>query len=521
GAVSNMFGSGMPDLSSETNMVSGTNMGSAESEIHQLPQDLGNMLMNELGVGVFNNDMNEVITTNYAYGFGQSVTTSSTSSTSGFVPPQAQQGPSTTIPPGTGPPPRAAPAPSSGEYSVSPTNSVVAYNNAVAGWFLTCPTPSQNGAMGMASTEPATKSIGGNACVNMDSSLVSSLILHARTYNFIFEPEWTQLDGVEPFNFAQLFTTVYAYSPQVDGELSNGFSTRSYIFDSVPSFAQHALWSWTAPYVDLTQALTPKLTYYVNPLGQLTWGQCTYGYTYQMYDVLDWIKNTAIPFDYANTVTGNSWASTGGQGTPTGSSTTGTGSGSVVQTAVAPSPQGIFGSGAIPTTSIAPAAFAGSNPAGTPAGTKSKNNNGFGIQYEPVLPYLFFNWNITFSPQTSYTTPNLTSPTEGVFTPLTYGGAINAIEPYPIDINGVMIANFSPDNGKTYNAFAFNNSGIAINLSSNTAIIGTQGYGLVSVASTPNDYIYLLLSQKNSDTTSYYIAIARAITKGYYQSPTA
>ncbi len=348
----------------------------------------------------------------------------------------------------------AATASQGAEQVVSPTNEVVAYNSkpALAGWFLTCPTSS----MGMYSA--SAKLVGGNACINTVPQLTSAVVLHSTVYNFYVEPAFTELKGLNAYNLALFLSDVYAYSPQVDGELSNGFSTKSYIFNSVPSFAQHALWAWSAPYADLSKAKTPASNSY-SSTGFIVAGYCNYKYDYNVKETLNWVKNINIPFDYVNSMTTN-------------------------------------------------------------------KGTAFTEQDEPVLPYLFLNWNITTNPQTTYTTPNLTGLAYGIFTPLKYGGAFNAIEPYPIDIHGTLVANFSSDNGKTYNTVVFNSSGTAIDLGSNEAIISGSAYNLVSLASTPNDYVYLLLSNTVSSgtldlssTTQYYIAIARTITKGYYQNP--
>ncbi len=380
------------------------------------------------------------------------------------------------------------------EQAVSPTNSVYSFDTSpsVAGWFLTCPTSS----MGLYSSSD--KFVGGNGCINPSSNLQSAAIMTSTVYNFYVEPAWTTLGGLTAYNFGELLSQVYAYVPQVDGEISNGFSTQSYIFQSVPSFAQHALWAWSAPYAELSNAKLPASSSYTSP-GLMTLAVCNYRYVYNVKETLSSLNNINIPFDYSSK-----------------------------------------------------------------SGSTSANK--LTVYNTPVLPYLFMNWNITTNPQTTYTTPNLTGPTSGIFTPLTYG-TFNAIEPYPIDIPSLMIANFS-SSGSSQSTSVFNASGTAVQLSGNEAILNGKIYKIISIASTPNNYVYLLFSNmttitttvtinaqkdtktisvtvsnvtgskttttsitqsggfltsssSSSSTTSqgYYLTIARAIKHGYYQTP--
>ncbi len=327
--------------------------------------------------------------------------------------------------------------------AVSPTTAVNKSNSEAAGWFLTCPT------QGLGITSQGSF-VGGNACLNPLTQLQSEAVLNTKVYDFIVVPPFSILKGLTVYNIGALVTQAFMYSPEVDGELSNGFSTDSYIFNGVPSFAQHAIWTWTAPYADFSQAQLPAIATYKDTLDVLP-GYCTYGYTYTAKETLNWIKNVNLPFDYAN------------------------------------------------------------------------GNGGTTLQQVPVFPYLFFDFNITMNSQTTFTSPNLTGLSDGIFTPLTYGKAYSTIEPFPIDIGSVLIANFT--NGtkvggilgigshNSYSTTVFSSNGI-VNLTSNSMLISGSRYNLLSVAATPNNYIYLLLNNGQQD----YIAAARAIQKGYYQA---
>ena len=99
-------------------------------------------------------------------------------------------------------------------------------------------------------------------------------------------------------NLGNLQAKVYTYSPEVDGELSNGYSTNSYIFQSVPSFAQNAIWSWTSTFPDFSKVSSGNSDYqmddelWISPVAIIS-------YSYEVKTTLNWVHNSYLPFLFA------------------------------------------------------------------------------------------------------------------------------------------------------------------------------------------------------------------------------
>ncbi|MGC8662515.1 MAG: hypothetical protein ACP5RT_01890 [Candidatus Micrarchaeia archaeon] len=187
-----------------------------------------------------------------------------------------------------------------GNYSHSPTIQVNESNSASAMWLLTAPTqPSQI----YADDElfyPYSKYIAGDACLSNKTSLLSNIELKLEIY--FGDGSFTPSISYNINNIGTMTINNYGYSPMVDNSISNGFSTRSYIFDQVPSYIQHGLWSWEANFANL-QPFTESNTIY--PSYKLT-NSCKEGsnsYTYNCYyscidtfTVDSGLSNYNIPF---------------------------------------------------------------------------------------------------------------------------------------------------------------------------------------------------------------------------------
>ncbi len=181
--------------------------------------------------------------------------------------------------------------------------------------------------------------VAGDACLNHMTKLETNISLPLTIYlNGPNAADYASVGNMKLNHTAELFIRVLGYSPMVeDGSLnytSNGFSSNSYVFKQVPSFAQHAIWTWSAPFVNFSNAKMPaSLEVKITPLfnidynnssfGWSTSGErdskleigllkkkmpiqyynCTYNYRYDVNLTLDNINNTFIPFnEITNTI---------------------------------------------------------------------------------------------------------------------------------------------------------------------------------------------------------------------------
>jgi len=200
---------------------------------------------------------------------------------------------------------------------------VLDYNFKNAQWLLTCPvTPDPTKTQDYFSSSPF---IGGDSCLADSSPLKTTLELS--TYVNWNDPNcWANaIDTFYIDNAAQGSIQNLAYTGQsiVQGsssyKISNGYSTNSYIFKSMPTSPQGGIWSWFAKFVDFgladlkaisntlilhptrNEVITTELEEII-VVGNQTYTyfftntiNCEYSYTYSATTDFNSIKNANIP----------------------------------------------------------------------------------------------------------------------------------------------------------------------------------------------------------------------------------
>jgi len=247
----------------------------------------------------------------------------------------------------------------------------------------------------------------------------------------------------------------------VDGTLSNGFNTKSYVYEQVPSYAQHGLWSWAAKYAELPGVSnTMEISYSYTEVNTITCyntdGIAVSTYTIytpltaNMYVTMNNLNNTFIPY---NVVTGE---------------------------------------------------------------------NSYTTFNTPILPYILYNFSIP-SPG-SLVLPMYMNISYDTFSPWNYYEPQNSIEPFPIDTgsrffvnyNGVLV-NSNPNEitKMPWNKYMKWLSKIT-KLNVIPHYISASIPGVISIAAAPNNYIYVLNYSASQD--AYFLTMLRLILKGYYNT---
>ena len=179
----------------------------------------------------------------------------------------------------------------------SPASTINIANQNNAKSFLVCPTILTNGVTTSAEFTTPGSNVGGNQCINSLSSLTTDIFLNTSIHDRFYVP-YSTVDNLQIANPGYTIPELFSYTPEIDNELSNGFSTKSYIFQNVPSSAQYALWAWSTPYVNFANAKTPQSASYENKFQYLILGVCNYKFTYQVTTTLSSITNINVPFEY-------------------------------------------------------------------------------------------------------------------------------------------------------------------------------------------------------------------------------
>jgi hypothetical protein len=265
-----------------------------------------------------------------------------------------------------------------------------------------------------------------NSIINYDIVVKGSSTSSVSIANF-------SIDNIGTMNLTNL-----GYSPLVDNTISNGFNTKSYVYQQVPSFVQHGLWTWSAKFADLQASNTQRINYFGNTL-----------------TVTVNVNNYPL---YYNAMLGN---------------------------------------------------------------------NGY-LQFStPILPYLLYNFSMP-SPG-SLLLPMHMNMSYDIFGPWNYANPTNTIEPFPIDTgsrffvnyNGVL-ANSNPNeitkmpwiNFMKWHSQIPNINQVIPNY------ISPSINGIISIAATPNNYIYVLNYSQSADYSqgAYFLTMLRLIPKGYYNT---
>ncbi len=309
----------------------------------------------------------------------------------------------------------------SSAYVVSPAGSVGQYNAKNALWFLTCPTapPTANPTNDILFFANKGLSVAGDACLAEGGTLKTLASLSASVHTmspcgaalqlapFMIACDDASILPLKLVNPGVLTAQVISYSPTVDGQLSNGFSTNSYIFQSVPSSAQHAIWTWNAEVANFGLAAPQEGTFSKGGLVVISAPGCTYLYSYSEKTELTSLQNNYIPF--FEVVSPNGAPAASFDTPPPGSS------GSVLKT-----------------TQI--------------------NSN--------VIPLLYYNYSLGVdSPVTGFN-PNISGISEDTYSPWNYYTPSNNIDQFPIDIPGVFL---SANSNEILGALPSNGLGIDVN----------------------------------------------------------
>lgn len=184
----------------------------------------------------------------------------------------------------------------------SPVSSVAQYNQNNAQLFLDCsplnPSGTTSNVLFYSGYAPY---VAGAYCLNNIPSLQTTLTLGTEISWTGTSPATAVVQQMEAGSAANVVVYNLAYSPMVDNTLSNGFSTNTYIFQPIPSYAQNDIWTWSAVFANFGNAngkLPQSETWDNN--GQslsLQSGSCVYSYTYSETTSLDSVNNYNIPFD--------------------------------------------------------------------------------------------------------------------------------------------------------------------------------------------------------------------------------
>ena len=207
-----------------------------------------------------------------------------------------------------------------GSFVVQPSTSskgtvipqVLKYNSQDAQWLITCPmSPDPSNTIEYMVTSNASH-IAGDRCLASATALDTIV----RQHIYISWNQSSPANATVNIAFLNLSDPVVnnlGYSPQANMStnpgnfvLSNGYDTQSYIFGSVPTQPQSAIWSWHARYADLSnvnvgplhnQTTLKNLYFYTTPSGGTYTGganYCNYTYDYTENSIVDQVTNAFI-----------------------------------------------------------------------------------------------------------------------------------------------------------------------------------------------------------------------------------
>ena len=393
----------------------------------------------------------------------------------------------------------------------SPTGEVASDNAQDAPWYLTCPndpTQEPNPTDAYYFYDPSTSSfVAGDGCLapatdlQTTVSLITDVVVPPVTTGLEEQHNPTFIIQVEPLQVSNpgvLGLQMITYSPEVDGMLSNGFNTSSYIFSGVPSLAQHAIWSWDLGFANFANAGSQSQTYTTDAEDiEFYGGECFFSYTYTETTTLQDVMNNYLPF---NEVLPNS--ASGGSGGLAGL-------------------LGLGGSG-----TVAQSTF-----------------------HTEALPIIYFNYSLNLSSGVFSTNPNLTKLSEDTYSPWNYYTPANSEDQFPIDLPGVLlmantlqstyscgVINTGSCKNTLLATIPENSFGIDPNAAQTpvAAYSGSQPGNIINpiaMAATDNDYIYVLYCGTPSCDVNlvtanpfsgysgqYNIAVIRLYPQGYYNA---
>ncbi len=342
-------------------------------------------------------------------------------------------------------------------YYLSPTQQVNSSNSANALWLLTAPTQPQEYYLDDSLFYSNGNYIAGDACLSSTYTLDSQISMGLNIYyaDGSFTPTITSYTIQNP---GTMVIEDYGYSPMVDEAIANGFQTRSYIFQEVPSYIQHGLWSWVANFADL-QPFSSSTTLNV---GYSLSKSCTY--------IQD---NVSIPYSYTCSYSCTDQVSVESQ----------------------------LSNYYIPYNEVLP-------------------NNQYNTFKTPILPYMLYSYSVP-SPG-SLLLPMYMNMSYDIFGPWNYYNPSNTISPFSIDTGSRFFVNY---NGVLENSNTGSESMFGIGkhgMKWQSLLSGIPGYespyvnGPISIAATPNNYIYIL--NYSTSQKAYFLTILRLVPHGYYNT---
>ncbi|MDE1850104.1 MAG: C40 family peptidase [Candidatus Micrarchaeota archaeon] len=183
---------------------------------------------------------------------------------------------------------------------ISPATKADRYNINNNGWLVTCPSTPEMHPQDQSWIDTEIYSfIAGNACQAPSSSLKTSFQFQSSSSSSSSQLATTQV-SLQVSNPADVGISELSFSPQVNGYISTTYSNWSYIFRHFPTDPQSVSWYWYGRYANFFNVDPSKVPpLYIGPLS-LTYQdpntKCTYDYTYSSTTTLDSIQNTYIPF---------------------------------------------------------------------------------------------------------------------------------------------------------------------------------------------------------------------------------
>ncbi|MDE1860316.1 MAG: hypothetical protein KGH72_01215 [Candidatus Micrarchaeota archaeon] len=177
----------------------------------------------------------------------------------------------------------------------SPASSVAQYNNNNAAWYITCPQVPEKSPTNPQYfyTDPASF-IAGDQCLANTNQLHSTVdALLSITYNSGGLPSASaSVNIIKP---ATLAINEWAYTPEVNRNVSTAFSTAENIWDTFPLNGQRAIWTWNARYANFANVPPISFTKTLTGLSYST-ASCSYTYDYAVTYSLSNFRNSYIPY---------------------------------------------------------------------------------------------------------------------------------------------------------------------------------------------------------------------------------
>ena len=346
-------------------------------------------------------------------------------------------------------------------YVYSPTAIVNTTSSETAIWFLTSPNSPMQSYTDDYLFTPYGHFTGGDVCYATGSTLEPTLY-----YNITVSGPTPYDVSIQNFHISDigefdLFNS--GYFPLVDNTLSNGFNTKSYIFDHVPSYVQHGVWTWAAEYAHLPDVSnTMEISYSYTEVNTITCYNSLTGaieYTYTINTPLtanfvvtvNNLENTVIPY---NVITGE---------------------------------------------------------------------NSYTTFNTPILPYILYDFSMP-SPG-SLNLPMYMNMSYDTFSPWTYNEPQKFIEPFPIDTGSRFFVNYNnvlvDSNPNEITKMPWLNrlswlGGIPDLHKAIPNYINPNIPGVISIAATPNNYIYVL--NYSSSQNTYFLTMLRLVPRYYYNT---